>query len=410
MSRRVIGILLAAFAVYGLLLTVFLVNSKRKKEAAVSVEPITTLSIWYWDNSVEEAFRRFAGERKDIELQFTYMPNYEYADNLSRAVAMGETLPDICVLQADDLPALLNLPVWEDLSAPPYNAEKNALPRESTPFIYADNGKLIALPYNIPAGGIAYHSGAMKRIFDIDEPEELSARFPTWEALIDESVARREESGEEFWLFSGIGDIASMLLRQTDASYLNGTTLADPQRVLHMFEVLCSLRDNELVGNISQCSPQWYDTFSNPSYLFSPWATWLLQNGAFEKTMAQDWRVALPPEGGYAWGASFFAIPQQSKVKAAAWEFLDFWLLSEQGAEFHKEMPHQFLCSKVQSLTDDYCSMPLAGYGGQDVGEIFFDVLLPSMRVRPPERYTAEIDAAYEKAVELIANNPEITA
>ncbi|MEG2074445.1 MAG: hypothetical protein RRY54_06740, partial [Angelakisella sp.] len=82
MSRRVIGILLAAFAVYGLLLTAFLVNSKRKKEAAVSVEPITTLSIWYWDNSVEEAFRRFAGERKDIELQFTYMPNYEYADNL----------------------------------------------------------------------------------------------------------------------------------------------------------------------------------------------------------------------------------------------------------------------------------------------------------------------------------------
>jgi multiple sugar transport system substrate-binding protein len=43
------------------------------------------------------------------------------------------------------------------------------------------------------------------------------------------------------------------------------------------------------------------------------------------------WRVIHAPEKNYNWGGSFVAIPEQSKVKEAAWEFVKWACCSAEG-------------------------------------------------------------------------------
>ena len=122
MKSRIMAAIAVLIAIYGIMMVGFsssLATTNNKTGTQQTQQEPKTLRMMYWDRSVAELFQEFADGDESLRLEFTYVPIYEYASSLSRAIAAGEPLPDICVLHGEFVSDFLPLSIWEDLSAEP---------------------------------------------------------------------------------------------------------------------------------------------------------------------------------------------------------------------------------------------------------------------------------------------------
>ncbi|MBS6643346.1 MAG: carbohydrate ABC transporter substrate-binding protein [Clostridiaceae bacterium] len=406
MLRKTLVVIGALAAVYACILF-WMVN--RRTDTGVkagNLEEPEVLTVWYWDDSLVELFEEFAGDRENLSINYVNVPNYEYAEKLRSAISFSEDLPDICLLQDKFAGDFLNLDLWEDLGAEAYGLDKAALPKDCLPYITSKSGTLVAAPYNLAASGLAYRAGMMERVFGLSKPDEVDQAFPSWEELIERGAEYKKMSPEPFFLFSSLGDVATVLYNQTERAYVEDGRLVEPERFLRYYRILHSMYDEKLVDDMSQCSKEWYDEFEKGRFLFSPWSMWLTQNKTFSKNDKNDWKLMVPPEGSYKWGGCVCAIPSESTHKETAWEFIKFMALSEEGARASKEAScSQFLCWKKDTSDKEYQSMYLEGFGDFNVGEYYFEALLPDMYTRDLSPYDSAIDVAYHTAVKAISHD-----
>ena len=408
MKSKITSIVAVLIAIYGIMMAGFSSSFPDVYSSSLSLhlnEEPKTLRIWYWDSSVEQVFEKFAEGRDHLQLEFTHVPNYEYASALSNAITTGAELPDICVLHGEFVSDYLPLSLWEDLSAPPYQVNADELPDWAQDRIFDGSGKLCALPCDVPASGIAYRAATMERIFGYRTRAEVEAAFPDWETLI-EKASEAKDAGQDVCLFASLDDPATIMFNQTGTPYRSGNVLIGATRIRTMLSLLCTMRDHGLTDQISQCSPNWYGTFSDDHYLMAIWSDWLLQNGSFDRDPHQDWQVVRAPGGSYGYGASVCVIPKESKEKELAFEFLKYWLLSSGGADLQKTNAHFLVSSLLSDPRSTAKSMCLDSYQGQDIGKTVFDELLPDMQMRPAEPHAAAIQQAFLNAVSALAHDP----
>lgn len=392
--------------------TLFWMVNKRTENAAAAAEPDKpeVLTVWYWDDSLVELFEGFAEGRENLSINYVNVPNYEYAEKLRSSISFSEELPDICLLQDKFAGDFLNLDIWEDLESEAYGLDRNTLPKDCLPYITSKSGTVVAAPYNLAASGLAYRSGMMERVFGLSEPEEVDRAFTSWEELIERGAEYKKTALEPFFLFSSLGDVATVLYNQTEKPYVENDRLVEPERFLDYFRILHSLYEERLVDDMSQCSKEWYDEFEKGRFLFSPWSMWLTQNKTFSKNDKNDWKLMIPPEGSYKWGGCVCAIPSAGTHKETAWEFVKYMALSEEGAKANKEVScSQFLCWKQDTADASYQSLKLEGFGDFNVGEYYFNSLLPGMYTRELSPYDSAVDVAYHTAVKAISHEGGLT-
>lgn len=369
------------------------------------------LTIWYWDTALKDAFAIFAEIHPGVELEYVHIPNFEYTEQFRSALITGdENFPDICMLQDKFAGDFLSMDIWENLETEPYNLNPSMFPESVQPYMRNKEGEFVAVPYNLAASGLAYRASMMKEVFGFETSSEVEEAFPEWERLICAGEEYKKASQEQFFLFSSLGDVATVLFNQTDAAYAVDGKLYQPERFLQYFEILHSLYDKGLVDDITQCSNQWYDEFENGRFLFSPWSMWLNQNKTFSRNEEEDWRLTVPPGGSYKWGGVVCAIPQKGSHKEIAWELIRFLTMSEESAEFGKETENSFfLCSRGKDASEEYKSMKLKGFGDFDVGKFYFDRLMQNPYQRQLSPYDSFIDVAYHTAVKAIPQDEAAT-
>lgn len=405
MLKKTLAVIGALVLIYAVVLF-FMVNKKTAPSGQVPAQAEKeVLTVWYWDDSLVELFDRFAKDRENLSINYINVPNYEYAEKLRSSISFSEELPDICLLQDKFAGDFLDLDLWEDLESEAYGLDRNRLPEDCLPYITSDEGKIIAAPYNLAASGLAYRSGMMERVFGLTEPEQVDRAFSSWEELIGRGAEYKKNALEPFFLFSSLGDVATVLYNQTERAYVEDDRLVEPERFLEYFRILHSLYDERLVDDMSQCSKEWYDEFEKGRFLFSPWSLWLTQNKTFSRNQENDWKLMVPPEGSYKWGGCVCTIPSSSGHKETAWEFIRYMALSEEGAMANKEVScAQFLCWKEDTADEAYESLRLEGFGEFDVGEYYFNSLLPDMHTRDLSPYDSAVDVAYHTAVKAISH------
>ena len=407
--KQVVGFSLA-FLLYLCIPILFLIPFEQKNET-VSYEKESTLTVWGWDKSIEEAFEQYQLSHPNVHMNFVYVSSQDYVSRLKLALAASEPLPDICILSSNYRKEFLSMDIWEKLEEDPYALERSFLLEHSINGVTDQDGDIVAVPYELSAAGVAFRNSLAKKVIGTDNPSQVSVIFHSWADILSKGLRIKQEYGDDFYMFTGLEDAATILYGQTSQAYIMDNTLIEPQRFFNYFKVLTSLRDNQLADSIQQWSPEWYNSFLVETYFFYPSALWLTEQGVFGLGEGDEWSYTVPPSGSFDWGGTAWAIPKTSKNKELAWDFTKTMLLSQAGAIYNKEKANGvFINYKPAYDQENYCNMYHMDFGNQNIGRFYFENILPSMNMRPLSQYDSRVKSAYLFVVNVIQNDREINA
>ena len=386
-----------ALIIYFVAITLFLSMFQQVKPIQKPQKQV--LTIWGWDESIVDAFYEYQKANPNVDIDFIYVNEYEYKDRINLALATGQPLPDICVLSNGDSKELLNLDIWENLEHEPYNLNRDLLLDSSISFATNSNDDVVAIPYEVSVAGIAYRNDYAKRVLKTDNPSQISVMFYSWADVLSKGSFIKQQH-PDFYMFSCLQDVATILYGQANTCYIEDNTLIKASSFYNYFKILEELRYKDLVGDIIQWSPEWYESFVTEEYLFYPVALWLAQQGVFGAGNGGEWSMSVPPSGSFNWGGTVWAIPKNSNQKKLAWDFTESLLLSQAGAWYNKNKENGVLINyKPTYQHEEYQNMYHQDFGEQNIGRFYFENLLPSFKQYPISDYDTILKKVFFEVV-----------
>ena len=324
------------------------------------------VQIWGWDDSITKSFDLFYQHYPNITLEFIPTKIKNYVEKIKVSLATNNEIPDICLLENDYRGQLMTLDIWENLESHPYNLNPDKILDYILPNVTNSKGEIIAVPYDIAIAGMAYRRSLTKQFFGTDDEKKLHTLFYDWNSIIEKGKELKSKEEMETFLFASLADAAVILLNQTTEPYILNEKLNHPERFLQSFYILTQLRDEHLVDTLKQWSPTWYNSFTEERYFFYP---------------------------------------------CAAWSYIQWFLLSEEGAFFNKdELSGIFIHYQDVYTNPIYTSMYNECFGQQDIGHFFFEDIFPSIQVRPIGKYDRIINDTFLLMSIALIEKPTMTA
>jgi len=125
--------------------------------------------------------------------------------------------------------------------------------------------------------------------------------------------------------------------------------------------------------------PEWMGSLSENKHIFYPAPIWmvpLITQIDQEGGESGRWRIIKAPEGAYVWGGTAIGVSKESNQKELAWKFIEWFLLSEEGAKVNKNSVGAYL--HLRELYDDpeYVTLTLPHFGAQDIGKKYLEDLV----------------------------------
>ena len=403
---RWIGVMLVFIGIVGS--AVFMSGQQALSATAESV------TIWGWDEkSTIPLLPEFNKRYPNIAVNYvSFSSDSECMQKFKAAYATGETLPDIMWLEIQAIGEFLALDIWEQLDAPPYNVE-SAMQFESLhPTIKNANGHVVGLRWDLSVAGLAYRRELAKTYFGTDEPQALETLFPSWDALIAKGKEARQQSGDQLYLFASLKDAFRVIDGQNSTPIFDGETMNFQQTIGWAYERIVAMRDAGLADTLVQWGDEWNASVAQKKHLFYPCPTWF-PHFVIESNDPQGqgaWGLMTPPQGGFFWGGTTMAIPRQSQHKEAAWTFLRWFLLSQEGGEMNKQINGVFIGLKPLYENPDFASYHNAWFGEQDLGHKWFRDIAPNASpVRPPSKYDAVVSEINNLILQALSEDRAMT-
>lgn len=382
-----------------------------EKDPGPKNPPNEVVKIWGWDDSITDSFEIFYQNHPNITLEFIPTKTRSYVEKIKLTLATNNDIPDICLLENDYRGQLMTLDIWENLESNPYNLHSDEILDYILPNITNTKGEIIAVPYDVAIAGMAYRRTLTQKFFGTDDEKQLHTLFHDWNALIEKGMEVKRKQENDVFLFASLADAGVILLNQTKEPYILNKKLNHPEGFLQSFHILAQLRDERLVDVLKQWSPPWYNSFTEPRYFFYPCATWFIQYAMLASSHENEWGLMIPPDGGFSWGGTAWSIPKTSQHKDAAWSYIKWFLLSEEGAFFNKEnLSGVFTHCKEAYENPIYTSMYNKCFGKQDIGQLFFQDIFPSVQVRPIGKYDRVVNDVFLLMTITLMENPTMTA
>ncbi|MEG2087568.1 MAG: ABC transporter substrate-binding protein [Angelakisella sp.] len=407
------GIVIGAIALVAIGAEVYRTVTRIPLQTVAPAQVRQPLVIWAWDDTVMKSGAAYEQVRPDVALHFVAVDADAYTERLKIALATFFEVPDICTLEKDSRAELLQLNIWENLENEPYSISSLQIPNYMRSSVTAPDGSIAAIPYDISVSGVAYRKSLAERLLGDDSPAGVQAAFPDWEAVIANGGALKA-AHPDFFLFASPQDIADILLNQTEAAYVQNGVLVDPARFLGMFEIVAQLRHLGLIDQVEKWSPSWYNSFPSKQYLFYPCAIWTMQYRVFSGKNDRgetDWGLAIPPGGSFSWGGTAWSICKFSQKKELAFDYLSWFLLSEEGAIFNKEKLNGVFIHYMPIYNDpSYMDLYHEDFGDVNVGNFYFKELFPAMKKREIGMYDQKINHFFKLVCQALVDSPQMTA
>lgn len=420
--RKATALAMAAFMATGILGGVTMVYAE--ESSAGSVEDYSadlpsdyegTLTMWGWDDAWFEALTTaFQEKYPNVKFEYTPMANGDTLQKYQTAIAAGTELPDVAWAIIDSRAKVFELDMWEDLSAEPYNFDINEVFDYLHPKMVNSKGQVCGIEQCISPAGFAYRKDLAKEYLGTDDPDELEAMFPTWEAFIEKGKEVYEKSGGEVYMMRGLSDAQQFIREQGGQSWIEDKTIKATDALYRSLELACEMRDNNVVDKLEAWTPAWYASFGEDKHIFAGCATWSVsQNIAPNDPAGEEsghWALMNAPEGDISWGGTTIGISKTCKDKRLAWEFIKFATLSTEGAEALDSIG--FMTSAKQPYEDnpELRNMTSAWFGDQNLGEIFLDEIIPNIQIRPMNFDDNIIHETLNLVNTALAGDPNMTA
>ena len=371
------------------------------------------ITVWTWESrdNQKKIIDDFNKEYPGIEVTFTNVEANDMITKLQTAMASGSDLPDVAWLEIANRGKLIDLGIWEDLSAAPYNVKKEDLLDFMIPLSTSKEGKLVGVEVSPPFAGLSYKRDLAKQYLGTDDPAELEKMLKDWNAFTEKGKQVKEQSGGTVFMFPGVSEIVNILKGQNTIPLVKEGKLNVKESLTPILTRALDMQKAGLVDKLEGDTPSYLASFAAKKHIFYSAATWAptWRIKANDKNGSGNWGVMAAPGGGFLAGGTVVAIPQKAKNKQAAFEYIKWTYMSEKGAISNRDNLEYFNTMKSTYKDSNFYSKSDPFFKGQDVQKKFAEIA-PSVIVGPPvTKYDKEINGAIDLAIKTINSNEKGT-
>ncbi len=303
----------------------------------------------------------------------------ETATALTAALAGGR-VPDLVMIQNDDLPKFLENPAnFVDLRTLGGKTIGDQYLPWTIDAATAKNGSLIGIPTDVGGLSFAYREDLFKAAGLPTDPAEVAKMWSSWDDFLAMGEKYKAATGKPFvdnvettMFFSAVNQV-------TEKYYTpDGKLVFDTNpQVKKAFDLAVKAHDDGISAGIAAWSSGWAPGKANGSFAVTIAPSWILAGIQNDAPATKGlWRIAsLPGGGGGNWGGSVIAIPARAKNKAAAWQYIKTMLSPEAQAEHFKDTG-TFPAAKDALESKDIRDYKNPFFGDSAVGAVISDSVL----------------------------------
>lgn len=344
----------------------------------------TTVTMWSWfdKNKLLPAFQE---SYPDINVEFVkFNGPADVATKVQMAVASGGELPDIVAVSYNDMGNLWGLDIWEDLSAEPYNLSPDMFVPSLLPMMTDPNGRLVGICEKPGITGIGYKRELAREYFGTDDVEEMEQIFSSWDAFIEKGREVKEKSNGTVYMFPTVKEVFDLVYLSGSEPYLKGDTL-NVEASRKGFEFALRMKKEGLIDTMEWEGPAHDNSLIQKNHIFgmmpSYFPTFKIKSIDKDKTI--KWGLMTPPEGGVNSASNAWAIPKSAKNKEAAFKWLNWFAVSDEGTQAVRDIWPTFSPVKKRYEEPGFYSMDDEWFGGQDIFKKFSEMTLTTTGIAP---------------------------
>ena len=363
-----------------------------------------TVTMWSWfdKNKLIPAFHE---SYPYIEVEFVkFNSSADVATKVQMAVASGGELPDIVAVSYNEMGTMWGLDIWEDLSAEPYNLNPEIFVPSLLPMMTDASGRLVGICEKPGITGIGYKRELAKEYFGTDDPDEMEQIFSSYDIFIEKGKEVRDKSNGTVYMFPTVKEVFDLVYLSGTEPYLDNDTV-NLEAARRAFEFVLEMKKEGLVDTMEFEGPAHDNSLIQKKHIFGMmpayFPTFKIKNIDKEKTV--KWGLMTPPEGGVNAASNAWAIPKAARNKDAAFKWLSWFAVSDEGTQAVKDIWPTFSPVKKRYEEDGFYSMNDEWFGGQDIFEKFSDMTLNTKGLSPEySKYLSTVQEQINIAIKTI--------
>ncbi|WP_174533038.1 ABC transporter substrate-binding protein [Micromonospora chalcea] len=286
-----------------------------------------TFEFWSFANINQKAdVDVYTKAHPDVRIKLTEVgTTTETAQALTAALAGGK-VPDLVLIQADDLPKFMQSPDnFVDLTTLGAGDIKgNYLDWVMSQATTKDN-KIVGVPTDVGGLAVAYRTDLFKAAGLPTDRDEVSKLWSTWDEFINVGKQYVQKTGKPF-VDNTPTSVFFQAVNQGSQRYYSADRKLDydNEQVKAAFDVTLKAFEAGISAKQGSFSSGWTAAMKKGDYAVVCSPSWMLSQ---MKTNAPEtdgkWDIATIPGGSGNWGGSFLAIPKRAKNAKAAWNYIN---------------------------------------------------------------------------------------
>lgn len=369
--------------------------------SSASAKNQKVLNIWTFTNEANYPVKEFEKRYPDVKVNLLYINGVNYIQKLISVLQTGKKVPDVFFVEITTWPEIRQIPLLENLSKPPYNAQQ--ILNQQFPYIQAiekdKNGNIKGLGYQGTPGAFYYRRDLAKKYLGTDAPAQVSQKISSWDKIMSlgEKVAR--ESHGKVHVLSSWNDIDAVQSAIIKKPWVvNGKLVIDKAR-LDEIDLAKEARSKNVLAEYKPWSSAWSASMQKGTVMFYPMPTWALPF-VFEADAPKtsgEWGLANGPSA-FSGGGTFLAMYSKSKHKDLAWKFMKFYTSDP---TFSKKLAksQQYFLSNEKIDKELAPTLTSKFLGGQKYFN-FFEKAGENVPVVPRTKYDGDINTIWSSKMD----------
>ena len=270
-----------------------------------------------------EAYKK---KHPDVTIKLTEVGSTtETAQALTAALAGGK-VPDLVLIQGDDLPKFMQSPEnFVDLATLGGDTMKGDYLDWVMKQSVTEDGEVIGIPTDVGGMAIAYRKDLFQAAGLPTDRDQVSKLWSTWEAFTDTGRKYVSATGKPF-VDNTPTSVFFQAVNQGSERYYDADRKLSYDRnpqVKAAFDLTLKTFASGISAKQTSWSTGWTAGMSKGDFAVISAPSWMLNAiRTNAPRTAGKWDVATIPGGSGNWGGSYLAIPKRAKNAKAAWNYI----------------------------------------------------------------------------------------